>query len=178
MTHWINKGYSGCCAPFTGYPGSRPLHNSSIQTGKLSSWLRHRPHLVQSCLWNREVDDAQILVVVAQHIEHTSQAAGVWWQLVLQHVLVTLLQLDAGESILHVGADGTRVRVKVSVIQPEDDGVAVTKPGRWRAERNNSKNVYVVLHQYSWNLISVALKKETQHTIQEEEPQDFLLCIE
>lgn len=106
--------------------------------------MHHRPHLVQGGLWNREVDDAQLLMIVGQRVEDTSQAAGVWGQLVLQHILVTLLQLDAGKSIRHVAADGTGVRV--SVRQTQDDGVAVAKPERWRETIFSILNV--MFHQY------------------------------
>lgn len=94
-----------------------------------------RPHLVQSSLRDREVNDAQLLIVIGQHIKGTSQVAGVWGQLVPQHVLVALLQLDAGEGRLHVGVDRARVWVGFGVCQMENDGVAVTKPKWWRMER-------------------------------------------
>lgn len=73
-------------------------------------------------------------------------------QLELQHALVTLLQLDAGEGALHIGADGARVRIGFSVHQTEDDGVAITKPGRWKTEDGKKQLIrilYVLLHQYS-----------------------------
>lgn len=136
---------------FTEYATSGLFHHSFAEISMsqhaweiemLSSQFHASPHLVQSGLWHREVNDAQLLIVVGQHIEGTSQAAGVWGQLVLQHVLVALLQVDAGEEVLHVGVDGARVlvsfsiRVSFSVRQAKDDGVAITKPGQLRMERN------------------------------------------
>lgn len=94
------------------------------------------PHLVQGGLGNREVGDAQLLVVVGQRIKDTSQAAGVRGQLVLQNVLMSLFQLDARKRTLHVGADGTGVWAGVTLPQAEDDGVAVSKPTRWSSDKN------------------------------------------
>lgn len=49
-------------------------------------------------------------------------------QLVLDHVLVSLRQLYARETVSDVGVDGARVRVRFRVCETEDDRVAVTKP--------------------------------------------------
>lgn len=95
-----------------------------------SSLLHHCPHLVQGGLRDGVVDDAQLLVIAGQHTEDTGQAAGVRGQLVLQHVVVMLLQHDAGKRVLHEGADGTRLQVGVTVCQTKDDGVSITKPER------------------------------------------------
>lgn len=130
----------------------------------------HRPHLVQGGLWNGEVDDAQLLVVVGQHIEDTSQAAGVRGQLVLQHALVALLQLNAGKRLLHVGADGARVRVGLRVRQAEDDGVAITKPGRWRMER---KRFYMFCYINAVYWFSAALKNKNKKLISQDHNQRF-----
>lgn len=64
-------------------------------------------HLVECGLRHREVEDSQLLEVVGQHVKHTSQAAGVRWQLVLQHILMAFLQLDAGKGLGHIVADRT-----------------------------------------------------------------------
>lgn len=66
-------------------------------------------------------------------------------QLVLQHAVVTLLQLDAGERALHVGADRTRVCVGLGVCQAKNDGVAVAKPERRKKDRKKFKILHVTL---------------------------------
>lgn len=93
------------------------------------------PHLVKCGLRHGEVEDSQLLEVVGQHVKNASQAAGVWRQLVLQHVLVAFLQLDAGKGLDHVVADRT-AWMWFAVGQSEDDGVAITEPAGCRAEQS------------------------------------------
>lgn len=66
-------------------------------------------------------------------------------QLVLQNVLMPLLQLDAGKRTLHVGTDGTGVWAGITVPQTEDDGVAISKPGRWISDKQNKQQF--ILHE-------------------------------
>lgn len=85
------------------------------------------PHLIKGCLRDGEVHDAKLLRVVPQNVKDVGKAAGVRWQLVLQHVLMSLLQLNDGKRFPQVGVDRTGLWVRFNVRQTENDGVSVSK---------------------------------------------------
>lgn len=82
-------------------------------------------YLVQCGLGDGVVRNAQLLAVVGQNVKDVGQRAGLWWQLVLQHVLVPLLQFNTREGGPDVGVH--RAGLPCRLWQAQDDGVTISK---------------------------------------------------
>lgn len=85
-----------------------------------------RTYLVQSCLGNGVVLDAEGLLVLREQGEDSCKRGEGGGQLVLQHVTVFLLQRAAGELLLNEFHHWSEVWIWAG--HPQDDGVAITKP--------------------------------------------------
>lgn len=83
-------------------------------------------YLVQGCLGNGVVLDAEGLLVLGEQGEDSCKRGEGGGQLVLQHVAVFLLQRAAGELPLNELHHWSEIRIWSS--HPQDDGVAITKP--------------------------------------------------
>lgn len=83
-------------------------------------------YLVQSCLGNGVVLDAEGLLVLREQGEDSCKRGEGGGQLVLQHVAVFLLQCAAGKLPLNELHDWSEIWIRSS--HPQDDGVAVTEP--------------------------------------------------
>lgn len=84
-----------------------------------------RTYLVQSCLGNGVVLDAEGLLVLRQQGEDSCKRGEGGGQLVLQHVAVLLFQRAAGELPLNEIHHCSEIWIWSS--HPQDDGVAITK---------------------------------------------------
>lgn len=96
------------------------------KTKTRSSESRVRTYLVQSCLGNGVVLDAEGLLVLREQGEDSCKRGEGGGQLVLQHVAVFLLQRAAGELPLNEFHHWSEVWIWSS--HPQDDGVAIAKP--------------------------------------------------
>lgn len=82
-------------------------------------------YLVQSCLGNGVILDAERLLVLREQGEDAGEGSEGGGQLVLQHVAVLLLQRAAGQ--LPLNEPHHRSQVWVWARHPQDDGVAITE---------------------------------------------------